>query len=756
MKEKKNRKPSGIGLLYLLLTITTVVAVVYGIINIQVVHGDTWREKGAPREKGLQVEKAHRGNIMSSDGKILATTIPQCDLYFDLGRWTQRDKNGNIVCDSTGKPVIQSLIADSNYTKYIDQVCALLQEAAPQRPAGYFKDRITTERSKDKPSRCFLVQRGIPYSYWERITQFQGWNRLVVKRVDDHSVIKDVRAHTYGNLCENTIGFRNSWESETYTGLEGYYNKQLSGKDGMFLCRRLTKGVWLPIDEGSTLDYDPDSIRIDSTMVKPVIDGKQIVSTIDTRYQDVAESALRAALTNYGGEAGCAILMETHTGYVLACSNLSKDTATHTYREMPNRNVAVSDIYEPGSTFKTVVLTAMMNDTSVHIDTAMRLRVRNKVFPYKDCEIKDDHDVNNRDTLSLRDVIAYSSNVGMSELGWIYYRNRRNDLRQQVEKIFPYNILNLDVTAGEYKGHINNLNTSWRDFLNFCYGYANNVSAMQLITFYNAIGAGGKMVKPLFCKEIIDKGKRYSIEPVVLNEAICSKETALVIKDLLQGVVEYGTGNNIRNNTYGIAGKTGTAWHSYGNTRRFNASFAGFFPADNPRYTCLVVLKDVAYYGRQAATVFKSISDCVMALDRSMGNIKLQDGQLKLDHGRWILDSFNHTAAVPSPVRKAQIKNLMLAYNSLHLPFVSTDSSGEWCVATTERDSLPKQYLYKDYSLQQGTVPDCTGMTVRDAIRLLNECGYRARFSGVGRVSSQQPKPRSKQRTGSTVVLELK
>lgn len=750
-REKKGLA-GGMGLYYLLLLLVAGGAIIYGMIKIQWIDGKMWRAKAHQREEELQVQKAHRGNIYSSDGKILATTVPVCDLYLDLGRWQKKDGKGHPVTDSTKHVIIESLIPDSSYVQYLDQVCAILHEAVPSKPATWFRERIVNERSKDKPSRCYLIQRQIPYSSWVKICQLPGWKHAVVHNVDYKSIVRDQRAHTYGNLAGNVIGFRNSLVSETYTGLEGYYNNILGGKDGLYRCRRLTRGVWLPIEDGSKpgKEVNTDNAAVDNTIVRPVVDGKDIISTIDTRYQDIAETALRNALREFGGESGTAILMEMKTGYVLACSNLAIDTNAHDYLEVPNRNVAVSDMYEPGSTFKTVILTAMMNDPQMHIDTSMKLRVGFKRFPGAYGEIKDDHTLEGRDTLSLKQVIEQSSNVGMSELGWQFYRNRRDVLKRNVARMFPYQILKLDLKSGEYKGHINDVNASNRDFLNFCYGYSTNVSAMQLITFYNALGAGGRMVKPLFCRAIKDGNKEVPIEPVVLNEHMCSPHTAAIMKDLLIGVVEHGTGNNIKNNTYGIAGKTGTAVHSYKDLRRYNASFAGFFPTENPKYTCLVVVKDIRAYGRQSALVFKAIADCVMATDKELGNIKMDGGHWQLEEGRWVKkEGLPNT--LPA-IERGNQKEMIRIYQQLNLKYMTSDSSSLWAAFSPAIDSLGTPAHYVAYKPQRGVVPDCSGMTVKDAMQILQQCGYAVRFKGYGKVVKQSPRSGTKVAPKTTTV----
>ena len=739
-KDGKHRL-DGLGIYFLLLLVVAGGSILYNMVKVQWIEGDVWRSLSEPREEEVQVQPARRGDIYSSDGKILATTVPVCDLYLDLGHWPKKDKYGNVRRDSTGHVVVTGPIPEAAFNQHLDAACALLHQAFPATPAADFRQRILEGRQRPR-NRCVLVKRAVPYSTWQQICSLdRHWNHGVVKSVDGRSVIKNRRAHTYGNMGENTIGFRNSVESETYTGLEGYYDATLRGVDGRYRCRRLTRGIWLPIETGKE-PTNTDSDTLDSTVLRPVQDGKSIVSTLDTRYQDIAESALRNALRKYGGESGCAILMEMQTGYVLACSNLSIDTHAHDYVETPNRNIAVSDRYEPGSTFKTVILAAMMDDPAQSIDTAMRLRVGYKNFGGVNGEIKDDHTLNGLDTLSLKQVMEQSSNVGMSELGWMLYSKRRDTLRNLVTRMFPYQILNLDITAGEYTGRVNNLNASRRDFLNFCYGYSTSVSPMQLITFYNALGAGGRMVKPLFCRAIIEDGKSTPIQPVVLNERICSPRTAAMMKDLLVGVVEHGTGNNIKNNTYGIAGKTGTAVHSYKDLRRYNASFAGFFPTEAPKYTCLVVVKDIHAYGRQSAMVFKAIADCVMAIDTTLGNIPIAQLARQRDA--------RAAARVPR-ARRASQRQLRGIYRTLGLPGSWADTGSRWCALSTDTTTPMPRYV--PYRPAPGVMPDCKGMTVRDALALLRSNGYAVRFSGYGKVTGQSPRAGSKAPRGTTTVI---
>ncbi len=752
-EKKDTRMTRGMVVLYLLLTLGVGVAVVANIVNIQLVHGDEWRARGEKREAGLRTEPARRGNIYSSDGKILATTVTECDLYLDLMD-TIVLENGQPKMVK-GVPVESGPIVDSFFVRYLDTVCQMLSIAMPQRTAQYYYDRIMGERQKEKPGRCFLVQRGVPYSVWLQICRLPGWNRGVVKNVNYRSVVRQVRAHIYGNMAGNTIGFRNEIERGSYTGLEGYYDSVLRGRDGLYNCRRLTKGIWLPDEnrDGKMMTTQrTDQDRIDTVVLQSRVDGQSIVSTIDTRYQDIAESALRRSLQRYGGTAGCAILMEMHTGYVLACANLGIDTAAHDFREMRDRNVAVSDVIEPGSTFKTVALMAMLTDPEMKIDTAMQFDAWEKDYGGKGGKVHDDHAVrdsagNIRTRLNVREIMQHSSNVGMADMGMVLYGDKRDRLRSRMLEIFPYEKINPDVKAPQSRSYILEDMKPISNFTRMCFGYSTRVTPLQVIAFYNAVGAGGRMVKPLFCKGVMDGDRLMEVKPVVLKQSICDRAESMLMRRMLEEVVENGTGNNIKNTTYGIAGKTGTAYHSYANTRRYNASFAGFFPSENPRYTCYVLMENVPSYGRQAAEVFKAISDCVVAID--MG---LSEGGVK---SAWPMLEDDSTAAMSRPTllrgRQSDIKDL---YRRLRLPYQSSDSAGTWVYYRAATDSTSA--LYDAYQPAEGRVPNCYGMTAKDAIDLMHEQGYRVRVKGYGKVAGQSLKANTAAKKGTMIELTLR
>ena len=727
MEEKKNNKVLFTKMLVLYLRLVVVLggAMLASTIKTQVVNGEMWRKTAKSREVIERIEPARRGNIISTDGKVLATTVPVCDFCLDLGRWPRMTP---AEIEKYPKRYKEYQERDSSFRANLGKVCSILHSCFPAKSYQYFYNRIINEYDKTKRSRCLYVARRVPYSQWETIRRLPGWGGYVVSKTAEGSVMSYVRAHIYGNLGENTIGLHyKTVEKEGYTGLEGYYDSVLRGRDGKYICRRLTRGTWLPMEDGDIPDED-------STLVQRREDGKNIIATIDTRYQDIAESALRNSMNQYGGQAGCAILMEVETGYVLACSSLTRDTAGR-IKENLWSNVACSDSYEPGSTFKTVVMTSMFNDRQVALDTAKRVRAGGvKRYSASSGEINDGHGYAT-DTTNLPGVLARSSNVGMCELAWEYYRNRRDDMKKGIEAIFPFGRMHPDVDVIEPRTKVGKLNSD-RDFLNLSYGYSATVTPLQLITFYNALANKGRMVKPLFCRGFEDGGRTRQLKPVVLNERVCSEEVAAQMRSMLVGVVETGTGNNIRNAVYGIAGKTGTT-QGISDKSIKNSSFVGFFPADKPRYTCLVLVERTSIAGRYAAApVFRKIADCVVAIDKELGSVQLTD-----------------SARVERPVAtKAPRISVETAHRLLGMPFAVVDSTEPtpWIVY----DNNARGYM--NYTVPSGVVPDCHGMTARDAFWLLHSAGLNTRLRGQGKVVSQSPKPRTPIKKGATVVIELK
>ena len=732
--------------------------IIGALIRVIWVTGNDWREKASKSMSRYIPQKANRGNIYSSDGKTLVTTVLECDLYLDFTQKLEPSKKVKNRMDTI------KTIADSNFrwsiirkkdrkkdtilrdtVYYLDSVCNILHEVFPETSVEAFRKKIVYHRDTTHRG-CVLIKRHLPYSDWNRICKVPGWGRAVVKQVDSISVIHHKRFKTYGNMAESVIGFNASYSNDIYSGLEGYYDSILKGQDGLVRCRRLTRGTWIPVGRGSIISVD-DSLRTDSIPGHPVIDGKDIVATIDTRLQDMAHYSLEKSLRHYGSSAGCAILMEVATGNVLVCSSLVLDTNGN-YRETPNRNVPLTDLYEPGSIFKPVLLTAMYNDTTFALDTSMLLPVGVKTFS-KNSQIVKDHGVPNA-IYPLWKAVAISSNVAFCELAWRYYGNRRDTLLNQVKAIFPYQPMRVDIKGPEYPGRTNTLRYD-NNLLRFCYGYVSSVSPLRMVTFYNAIANEGCMVKPRFCRAIIDDGKVEELPVQYIHERICSPQTAKTIRDLLVGVVEGGTGDNIKNETYAIAGKTGTAETAPGSPLS-NVTFVGFFPADKPKYTCLVMMRDVRHvFGRNAAPVFLDIADCVVSLDKDL------ECRPTLEHLAEKYAQKGGSIDDPPTVSKAPQITVRRAYRKMGLDFGNITKVGRWSYYRDADDSLNVESGYEPYKVPSGQIPNCYGMTVRDAILLCRTMGIDVTFEGYGKVYAQEPKAKTPlAKTEKKVHLKLK
>ncbi len=765
---KKDRITSRmkVGMLFLILVGGFGIAILWSTIKVMWVDGDEWRKYADELSKDYKTMKAHRGDIYSSDGQVLATTVPDCDLYLDFSRHPERDKQGKVKYKKGTKDTLfTTSIVDSNYYKYVDSVCIILHEAFPDSSVTTFRSILDSARFGKKMKKyrgCAKIKLHVPYSDWDKICKMPGWRHGVVKEREvikvrngveyreRESVIHDTRSHTYGNLAESSIGFYIPKEKR-YTGLEGYYDSILSGHDGKVLCRRLTRGSWIPMRSGGNITVS-DTIRTDSVPGFPVIDGQSIVATIDTRLQDIAHYSLEKALTRYGSSAGCAILIEAATGNVLVCSSLILDTADKSgikYKEMPYRNVAVTDLYEPGSIFKPVLLTAMYNDPSFTLDTSMLLPVGQKRFSMNS-KVVMDHGLPNA-MYPLWKAVAVSSNVAFCELAWRFYGSRRDSLFAQVSRVFPFKNLDLDIVNAENKCITHSLRYD-NDFLRFCYGYITAVSPLRMATFYNALANKGKMVKPRFCKGVIVDGELEELPVQVINEHICSEKTAETLRDMLIGVVEEGTGDNIKNDTYAIAGKTGTAVTSP-NAPTSNATFVGFFPADKPKYTCLVMMRDIRLFGRNAAPVFQEIADCVVSLDKELDcrPTMMKLGEIKKNQK----GSKGMQYTLPT-VTKAPQAEVRLVQRRLGLDRSNVTTQSVWCTFRDGVDSLNQRAEYIKYDAPQRQVPNCYGMTIKDALLLCRGLGIDVTFEGYGKVVEQTPKAKTPITKGMRVHLKLK
>ncbi|MDL2314849.1 transpeptidase family protein [Bacteroidales bacterium OttesenSCG-928-C19] len=736
MQEKRKLLTKRLIIIYLSLLLLWAVPIVASIIKIQFVEGSFWRGKAIERTVAMREVKANRGKIYSADGRTLATSVPIFDISLDLGK-------ERIINPKTYDTTYAYVIHDSIFKPQLKNLCEKLGYMFPQSGYNYFLNELTEARRKG--NRYFTLKRNVSLNDKEKMKTFpiMGIEKKSKKRIDENGdtipvkkqysfhrgVIvqrKDRRENPYTPIARRTIGTLNTSDGcdTCYNGLDGYYNTILKGKKGKRMERRLASKVWVPVE-------DEDFVSAE--------DGKDIVSTIDVSLQELAEKSLRNCLETNNADGGYVILMEVQTGYVRAISSLYRTGDSLNIKYIETANGACTDLYEPGSTYKTVTMMALLEngicDTSLIVPTGVKRFGRTSI-----------HDVNDKDigNVSLKRAFEVSSNVGICQAVWDGYNEHREDFKGDIQKILPYKKLGVDLVIKEPTPTMLDDMKPDRNFLNIAYGYASNITALQMLTFYNAIANNGKMVKPLFCSDILESGKVVkNHQPIVIKEKICSDKTLHKVQDLLVSVVENGSARRLSKTPYGIAGKTGTSQVGYetkGKKVTYCASFAGYFPANDPRYSCIVVVnnprKNRTHGGELAAPVFKDLSDRVCGT-----KIDIEFTAQNAKHG------------APPSLAAGSSDEIISTMNQLGIPYTVEGISPIWLKENTiENDTL----VLAKYTPSPNYVPNVRGMTVKDAIKLLEGLGMDVSFEGKGKVREQSVASGSTYRKGSKIHLVLR
>ncbi|MHA7056234.1 penicillin-binding protein [Aquimarina sp. M1] len=640
------------------------ILVVVKLAKTQFVEGDMYRAKGEQRVFKTFDIPANRGNLYDSKGNLLATSVPKYDIRFDAVTVTDKDFRENIT----------------------DLSKALSKEFG--KSAEYYDDVL--RRARDNKNRYFLIRRNLGYSQYMRVKNFPllkyGANRggLIVEQ-------RTIREHPIGKIAERTVGYERRDDQGYYTrvGLEGAYGPFLRGKEGKRKKQKIAKNQWKPI--GDANEVEPQ-------------DGYDVISTIDVNVQDITHHALLAQLERFEAEHGTVVVMETRTGEIKAISNLGRTKSGKYYEKL---NYAVGESHEPGSTFKLMAMVAALEDKV--IDSSYVVDTENGRVKFYDRVVRDSK-WGGYGKISAAKAFELSSNTAFAK---IINENYKDDPKKFVNRLMNMGLhktLGLSI-KGEgkpkipYPGDKDWYGTTlpW-----MAHGYGVALTPLQTLAFYNAIANDGEMVKPRFIKEVKawDRTKeRFDKE--VLNPAICSKETAKVVQEMMKNVVIRGTADNVHTENFQIAGKTGTCWGNYGKDREreYISSFAGYFPADDPRYSCIVVIhkpnKEKGYYGNiVAAPVFKTIA-------------------LKVYNDIPVVDEVS-----PKIVESQEISESYEEY-------------------------FQKARKYKTI------MPNLKGMPAMDVISLLENMGLKVEVKGSGKVKSQSIEPGTKVQTNQTIRLEL-
>lgn len=684
-----NRNINIYGVLMLLLYIIACIAIATKTILLK---KDSAKWEKIQKEKTIRQRPYYtqRGNIYSYDvtrGKylIVASDELRYDTYLDLGI-------GRV--NAIGQPIKQDyIIPDSIWKKELTKFSTYLANAYPTRTVGEWKRYLQLNRRRKK--RYTLLCPMITPKQREELKKNPIAKHLI-------SVTKYKRIYPYGDLARRTIGIvvKDSLGNDTFNGIDGYYSNILAGSKGMRWERKIAPGLWVPLE--------------DSVSIKPKA-GDDIVTTIDIPLQELATTALLNCLDSNDAEEGTVILMETHTGYIKAIASFTRKDE-HKYYE--DRNIAVGSTYEPGSTFKTV--TAMMLLDKGLIDTSFNVPTGMKEYPGATKPI---YDVNKKGfdgEKSFARAMEISSNVGLSFAAYQFYgdnRQTRKQFQADLKNYFLYKKLDADILVREPMPRIRS-SEYMDDLLRMSFGYVTQMTPLQLLTYYNGIANNGKIVKPIFVQNILRDHKVIdTIQPVVLKESMCKPTTLKKIQAILRGVVLHGTGRRLRSASYGIAGKSGTAEVNYSGDkikskyRLHRASFVGYFPYDNPQYSCIVVINmpkgGVTHGGDLAAPVFRELSDRVMGVNAQKTSTISQSSAFKAD-------------ATNKP------KNRYIDSKNKISKVLASDK-----------------------------IPDVRGWNLKDAVYVLEKLGLKVSFQGYGNVVSQSIIPDTKVTKNRKIVLSL-
>lgn len=691
------------GIVYLAVVLIAVVLLVR-IIILQYVERGKWEALSEKYVYKTDEVPAIRGDILTHDGRLLASSVPYYSIYIDTR--------------STG-------MSPQVWSSGIDGLSAGLSRLVGERSPSEWKSALTSARRRG--DRYFLIKKKVDFETLKALRELPVF-REGQYRGGMVTQVESRRIKPNGDLAARTIGYLNVGEEGTEVGVEGAFEKVLAGKNGLVVKQRLTGGDWIAVDDASTINTR---------------DGKDIVTTIDIDLQDVATTALRRQLSRNNADHGCAVLMEVSTGDIKAIANLERGDDGDYYESY---NFAVGESTEPGSTFKLPSLIAAIEDgvidTGDVVDTGDgTVRFYNKV-------IRDTRE-EGYGKLTVKQVFEKSSNVGTSKIINDHYKDNP---RAFVNRLYAMKLnekLNIQI-KGEGTPLIRYPGDKLWSGLSLpmmSHGYEVQLTPLQILTFYNAVANNGKMIKPRFVTEIRRNGttiETFGTE-VIIN-SIASRSTINKARKMLEGVVEHGTAMNLKDTDYKIAGKTGTAQiargrsgYRSGSVISYQASFVGYFPAENPIYSCIVVVSapsNSVYYGNLVAgPVFKEISDKVYstAFFRDFTTLKTEDKlAVAPDVGNGYREDINRV-----------LRDLGISYRR---------TSNESWVATRESGDTIRLAAVK---LMPGLVPDVRGMTLRDAMFLLENSGLRVQHSGRGRVRRQSPEHGAKIYEGSVVNLDL-
>lgn len=679
------------------------VAIPYRIAKLQLKEGDKWRAKAEITNFQYREIPATRGNIYAENGSLLATSLPFYKVAMD-----------------------PTVIKPELYEKGIDSLALMLSSFYQDKSAAAYKRMISDSRLEGKRY-LVLNRKQINYQEMQKLVK---WPIFRAGRSTGGVIFEKVekRYRPFSSLASRTVGYLT--EEAHGAGIEYSFNNYLSGKNGKALFQRLAGGTWKPV--------------LDAEDLKPE-DGFDVLTTLDVNIQDVAETALRRQLTDRDAAFGSVIVMEVATGQIKAITNLQRNASGNGYSESYNYAIANEGNREPGSTFKLFSMLALLEENKISLEQLVD--TGNGVYRFYDRNMRDAKN-GGYGKITIREAFEKSSNVGISRLVDEHFGSNPSKFMEYLDQVGLKDPLGFQLT-GEGKpyfkkpGSKNWYGTSlpWISI-----GYESTLNPIHTLAFYNAVANDGIMVKPYIVKTIV-KGniveKKY--ETQVIRQRIASEKTIKALQELLEGVVSNGTAKNIANADYKIAGKTGTAQKLINNTytQIYYTSFAGYFPADNPKYSMIVVIDSpsglAAYGGDVSAPVFKEIADRIYALDLDLNPIN----QAKLAVAE-------ASSQKPSYLPAGNTEELQQILQKLGLKYAPTQSE-DWVKPVSSEQGLN----WQANEIDRQTIPDVAGLSLKDALFILENKGLKVNYSGKGRVQIQSVTPGSALIPNSTITLVL-
>jgi cell division protein FtsI (penicillin-binding protein 3) len=668
-------KKSILNKLYIVTALMTLffIVIIGRIINIQYVQGDKYRKLSVENTIKNDTIFSNRGNVYAADGNLLATSMHKYTIRMDLVA-----VDGNV------------------FKKNVKALSTSLSELLG-KPSLYYQRKLRAARKRK--NRYLLITRNLGYNDYVKIKNFPIFN-LGPYKGGFIAEQKTVRVRPIGKIAERTIGYN---DHRGGAGIEGAFAEYLEGENGWRLKQKIAKGQWKPINDVNE---------------KEPIDGRDVITTLDVNMQDITHHALLRQMEFFEAEHGSAIVMETATGEIKAISNLGRTSKGKYYEK---RNYGVWESHEPGSTFKLASLMAALEDKV--IDTSTVVDTEKGIIWLHGSKIEDSHR-GGYGKISAARVLEVSSNVGIVKLikkhydkdPWKFVNKMKSfgldkklgvQIKGEGTPFIPY--------PGNKRNPWNKISLEW-----MAWGYGVSITPLQMLTFYNAVANDGEMVKPRFIKELRVQNKTEKVfKKVILKKRIASQETINKVRRVLENVVKNGTADNIYSPNFSLAGKTGTA-KKWVNGRRdkegkyikghysstlYVASFAGFFPADRPKYSCIVVIhepnKKKGYYGATvAAPVFKEIAQKIYS-------------------------------TTPFDIHDVPEGASVTGFDSVYQEYYTT---------------LQKEHV---------VVPNVEGMSGMDAVALLENLGLIVKFNGSGKVTKQSKNKGVKFKKGDTILLNL-